>query len=318
MTVCVVFAFPIPLEPPAMSLRRRPFLQASAAGLAAAAFNNLLPAADETKSPEMKYKKAVKWYMVKPGDTELEKFELLKELGFDGIELDAPNGPAVEEVLAAKKETGLEVPGVVDSIHWKQTLSDPNAEVRAEGVKGLVTALEYAKAVGATSVLLVPGVVNDKATFDQAFERSIPEVKKVIPKAEELKIDILIENVWNNFLVDAKNMARFIDECGSPIVGSYFDVGNAVRYAPPHEWVPILGKRIKKLDIKDYKLVAEGGNLGEGFKAKLLEGSVDWPRVMQELKAVGFTGGWGTAEIPGGDREWLTDVAARMDKIFAS
>jgi L-ribulose-5-phosphate 3-epimerase len=92
---------------------------------------------------------------------------------------------------------------------------------------------------------------------------------------------------------------------------------NAVRYSPPHEWVPILGQRIKKLDIKDYKRPPEGGNLGAGFSAKLLEGDVDWPRVMAELRKIGYVG-WGTAEIQGGGREWLTDVAARMDKIFAS
>jgi hexulose-6-phosphate isomerase len=81
--------------------------------------------------------------------------------------------------------------------------------------------------------------------------------------------------------------------------------------------VPILGQRIKKLDIKDYKKQPEGGNLGAGFGVKLLEGSVDWPKVMAELRKIGYYG-WGTAEIQGGDREWLTDVAARMDKIFAS
>jgi hexulose-6-phosphate isomerase len=111
-------------------------------------------------------------------------------------------------------------------------------------------------------------------------------------------------------------MARFIDDCGSKIVGAQFDTGNTVRYSPPHEWIPILGKRIKKLDIKDYKKQHDG-NLGAGFSAKLLEGDVDWPQVMTELKKIEYTG-WGTAEIQGGDREWLTDVAKRMDKIFAS
>ena len=83
-----------------------------------------------------------------------------------------------------------------------------------------------------------------------------------------------------------------------------------LKYAPSHEWVPILGKRIKKLDIKDWS------KDDRGFKAKLLEGDADWKKVMAELKKIGYEG-WGTAEIPGGDREWLTDVAARMDKIFS-
>ena len=154
-------------------------------------------------------------------------------------------------------------------------------------------------------------------TYEQCWERSIAEIKKAVPQAEDLDIQILIENVWNDFLTDPKETARFIDACGSKIVGAHFDIGNAVRYSPPHEWIPILGQRIKKLDIKDYKRPPEGGKLGDGFSAKLLEGDVDWPRCMAELRKIGYVG-WGCAEIQGGDREWLTDVAARMDKIFAS
>ncbi len=299
-----------------MPFPRRPFLLSAAAAALAGNLPELL-AEPRSAVAEMKYKKAVKWGMVQVKGSVLEKFKVLKELTFDGVELDAPGGPPVEEILKAKEATGLELPGIVDSVHWGKPLSDADAEVRAAGVKGLLEAIQYAHDVGATSVLLVPGVVRGEGTVQQAWDRSIPEIKKVIPKAEELKIDILIENVWNNFLTDPKSTAQFIDDCGSPIVGAYFDVGNAVRYSPPHEWVPVLGKRIKKLDIKDYKIDPAGKDLGGGFRAKLLEGDVNWPLVMKELKAIGYYG-WGTAEIQGGDREWLTDVAARMDKIFAS
>lgn len=300
-----------------LELSRRQFLAgAAAATVAGASLFNMPQVAAEDKMPG--FKKAVKWYMVQVPGSVLDKFKLLKELGFDGIELDSPGPITVEEVLKAKDETGLEVPGVVDSVHWNKRLSDPNPEVRAEGLEALKTAMKFSKDIGGTSVLLVPGRVTADATYEQAFERSVAEVKKVTGLADEMGMDILIENVWNDFLIAPQQMADFIDACESPRVGSYFDVGNTVRYSPPAEWVPILGKRIKKLDIKDYKKVAEGESLGKGFGAKLLEGDADFPAVMAELKKVGFTSGWGTAEIPGGNREWLTDVAARMDKIFAS
>jgi hexulose-6-phosphate isomerase len=237
-------------------------------------------------------------------------------LGFDGIELDAPGGATAEEVNRCKGETGLMVPGVVDSVHWKQCLSDPSAEVRAEGLAALKQALKDAKSYGGTSVLLVPGRVTPDVTYQQCWDRSVAEIKKAVPLAEELGIHILIENVWNDFLTDAKEMARFIDDCGSQVVGAQFDTGNTVRYSPPQEWIPILGKRIKKLDIKDYKKQPDG-NLGKGFDVKLMSGDVDWPQVMLELKQIEYFG-WGAAEIKGGDKTWLTDVAARMDRIFAS
>jgi L-ribulose-5-phosphate 3-epimerase len=296
-----------------MQINRREFVSTTALTVAGMTqMSSRLFAAEEKK-----FKKAVKIGMVKTGDTLLEKFKLLKELGFDGIELDAPSKYSTEETKKCIAETGLIVPGVVDSVHWQQRLSDPSEEVRGKGQEALRTALKYCKEIGGTSVLLVPGRVTPDASYEQAWERSIAEVKKAIPLAEELNIQILLENVWNDFLTDPKETARYIDACGSPIVGAHFDIGNTVRYSPPHEWIPILGHRIKKLDIKDYKRQPEGGNLGAGFAAKLMEGDVDWPKCMAELKKIGYVG-WGCAEIQGGDRVWLTDVAARMDKIYAS
>lgn len=299
------------------TMNRRELLVAgaAAAGLAVSLPTFAARAADEPSAN--KYKKAVKIGMVQHGKTLLEKFRVLKELGFDGVELNAPSDVTVEEAQRSIDESGLPVHGVVDSAHWNQRLSDPDPAVRAKGQEALQGAIEFSKAIGGTSVLLVPGKVTPDASYEECWERSVAEIKKAMPLAEKLNIQVLIENVWNDFLTDPKEMARFVDECDSKLVGVYFDVGNTVRYSPPHEWVPVLGHRIKKLDIKDYKLQPEGGNLGAGFAAKLTEGSVDWPKVMDELEKIGYTG-WGTAEVQGGDRAWLTDVAARMDKIFAS
>ncbi len=299
------------------TLARRTFLAATAASAGIACLGTPLMARADDAQKEKRYKKAVKIGMVRVEGSLQDKFQALKDLGFDGIELNAPSELTVDEVKKAIDATGLPVHGVVDSVHWNQRLSDPSEEVRAKGLAALKEAIKFSKAVGGTSVLLVPGRVTPDATYEQAWERSIAEIKKATPLAEEQGIDILMENVWNDFLTDPKETARFIDECGSERVGAYFDVGNTVRYSPPHEWIPVLGKRIKKLDIKDYKLQPEGGNLGAGFSAKLLEGSVDWPKVMDELEKIEFTG-WGTAEIQGGDKVWLKEVAERMDKIFAS
>ena len=297
-------------------LSRRQFLHASSAAAVALAASESTSRAAEGSPGQKGFMKAVKYYMVQTKGSLLDKFKLLKELGFDGIELDSPGGPTAEEVRRCKDETGLMVPGVVDSVHWKECLSDPSAEVRAKGLEALQQALKDCKAYGGTSVLLVPGKVTKEVTYQQCWDRSVAEIKKAVPLAEELEIQILIENVWNDFLIDPKEMARFIDDCGSKVVGAHFDTGNTVRYSPPHEWISILGVRIKKLDIKDYKKQPDG-NLGAGFGVKLMKGDVDWPRVMEELKRIGYAG-WGTAEIQGGDREWLADVASRMDAIFAS
>ncbi len=297
--------------PPQLPNRREWIAACAAAGAAGAlaAGSPLDVAADDEPEPAQRFHKAVKIGMVRPGTTLLEKFALLKELGFDGVELNSPGGPAPDEVLRAAEETKLIVHGVVDSIHWKDTLSDPDLSVREAGRKGLETALRDAKAYGATSVLLVPGRVTKEVTYDQCWERSLEQVRAALPLAAELEIMVLLENVWNDFLTDPRETARYIDACESAWVGAYFDVGNTVKYSPPHEWIPILGERIKKLDIKEY-------GAEKGFGHELLEGDVDWPKVIAELKKLNYRG-WGTAEVRGGDRERLADIAQRMDRIFA-
>jgi L-ribulose-5-phosphate 3-epimerase len=286
---------------------RRQFLQATASLGAIAMSSATLPAAEDQAQ---RYFKAVKIGMVRVPGTLTDKFKLLKELGFDGVELDSPGGPSAEEVAAAKEASGLIVHGVVDSAHWRQTLSDADPAIRAQGVEALKTAIKMSKAYGGTSVLLVPGVVKGDVTYEQCWERSILEIRKALPVAEEHGILILLENVWNNFLTDPKETVRYIEEIDSKWVGAYFDVGNTVKFSPPHEWVPILGKHLKKLDIKDY-------GQARGFGHDLLEGDVDWPQVMAELRKLDYRG-WGTAEIAGGGRERLAEIARRMDKIFAS
>jgi hexulose-6-phosphate isomerase len=181
------------------------------------------PIQDEPK----RYRKAVKIGMVNVEGSLKDKFQTLKELGFDGVEMDSPTDLKAEEVRAASEATGLPVHGVVDSIHWNKTLSHPDEAVRLEGLEGLKTAIRDSKAFGGTTVLLVPGVCNKEVTYEQAWERSIPLIKQALPLAEELGIDILFENVWNNFLTDPKETARYIDEFKSDRVGAYYDGATA-------------------------------------------------------------------------------------------
>jgi len=298
-------------------LDRRSLLRIAAAGGALAALGTPALAATSRPRPR-KLKKAVKYGMVREGDTVLAKFELLRELGFDGVELDSPSDLDLDEVLEAKAATGLAIPGVVDSVHWSKPFSHPDAAVRAEGVAALETALRDCKKVGGTSVLVVPAIVNGGVRYDDAYRRSQEEIAKCVPLAEELGLQIAFENVWNNFLLSPMEAARYVDEFESKSVGFHFDIGNIVLYGWPAHWIQILGPRIFKLDIKDYsrkKLDDEGR--WAGFGVQIGEGDADWPATMKALDEIGYEG-WGTAEVSGGDRARLAQIAANMDKVYAS
>jgi len=293
-------------------MRRRTFTKSALAGAFAL---NVSPTMAFGIAPPL-HKKSLKFGMIKEDLSLMEKFQLVKDLGFHGVELDSPHHLNESEILEAKEKTGLEIPGLVNSLHWKKPLSDPDPEVREACTESMIAALHQCKKYGGTTVLLVPAVVNEEVAYDQAWERSTAEIKRILPTARETGVKIAIENVWNNFLISPLEAAQYIDQFKDNMIGWYFDVGNIVRYGWPDQWIKILGERILKVDVKEYsreKQKNEG--IWEGFKVKLGDGDSDWSKVNSALRKIGYSG-WGSAEVPGGDRSRLQEISQRMDRII--
>jgi hexulose-6-phosphate isomerase len=289
-----------------MQTTRRDFLKTTTVGLAGAL---ALPAlAAEKKRP---IKKALMLQTLGFKGSTLERFKALKEAGFEGVE--PLSHMDQDEVMKALDETGLKCASVCCNTHWAKPLSDPNPATRETGLEGLKQALRDAKRWGASSVLLVPGVARGGVTYEQCFERSVAEVKKALPLAEELGVKIAVENVWNDFITEPKQAIDYMDALNSPMVGWHFDIGNVIRYAPPETWIPVLGKRILKLHIKEF-------GKEKKFSVKFFQGDNNWPAIMAALDKVGYNG-WGISEQPGDqtkDAESLKAFSQDMDKVFAS
>jgi hexulose-6-phosphate isomerase len=269
-------------------------------------------------SEKTRIKKSLKFGMVKEELSIEEKFRMLKDLGFDGVEMDSPNELNNREIVAARDKTGLEIPGVINSVHWKSPLSHPDPLVRKECFDSMITALNDCKEYGGTTVLLVPGVVNADISYEDAYIRSQQEIRNLVPYARETGVKIAIENVWNNLLISPLEAARYVDEINSPMVGWYFDIGNIIRYGWPEHWIRTLNRRILKLDVKEYSREKQRNEgVGKGFDVELTEGDNNWPVVNQALVDIGYSG-WASAEVPGGDRKRIEQISMLMDKIFRS
>lgn len=235
----------------------------------------------------------------------VQTLEKYKELGFDGIEGASPGIPDLSALNKAIKKVEFPVHGVVDMVHWKQRLSSPDEKIREIGRDALAQAIKDSKEIGGTTVLLVPGRVSGPdETHEHVWQRSIKEIRKVLPVAEEHKIKILIENVWNGFCETPEEFRDYIDEIDSEWVGAYFDIGNVRKFGKPEDWIRMLGSRIVKLDVKDW-------GKANGF-CRLGEGDVDWPAVREALAEIKFTG-WATRE--GGDKS-LADTSQLMDELL--
>ncbi len=256
-------------------------------------------------------KKAVKFGMIKvPGASIEDKFNLIKSLGFEGVEFDSPSDVDRQEAVRARDKTGIVIHGVIDSIHWNVRLSDPDPAVRAKGVEGLRTAIEDAKLYGATTVLLVPGKVSnpDTENYEQCYARSQEEIRKVIPQALDAGVKIAIEVVWNDFITKPEQLVGYVDDFKTPSVGAYFDVSNMLKYGvPPATWIRMLGKRMLKFDFKGYSHKNQWVPIGEGDE--------DWPEVLKALDEIGYHG-WATSEVSGGGEKELRDIAQRMNRVL--
>jgi hexulose-6-phosphate isomerase len=311
-------------------LNRRCFLAASTAvalGTAtlrvasASSTHTLQPSTDEKpKSPKRTLRKA--FFGQIDGKTTLERFTMLRDAGFEGVELDSPSDIRLDEIRAAMDKTGIKVHGLVDSVHWKYYLNSPEPAVREKALDALRTALHDGKTLGSISILLVPAVVNKQHSYDDAWTLTQQEIRKVLPLAKESGVKIAIENVWNNFLLSPLEAKRYIDEFADPLVAFHFDIGNVINYGFPDQWINILGHRIAKLHIKDFsrkKRDKEG--LWKGFEVELGEGDADWPAVMAALDRTGYStapaGNWATAEVHGGGPDRLKEISMQMDKLFA-
>ncbi|MCA9119048.1 MAG: sugar phosphate isomerase/epimerase [Planctomycetaceae bacterium] len=276
-------------------LCRRNFLGAAAVATTGICIGSRTSRAGEFTG---KIKKAVKYHMITEDLSIRDKFQLLKELGFDGVELRTRDKFDRGEALRASESTGLPIHGVINS-------SDPDIK----------SAIELAKYFGGTSVLVV--VPTDaKGSYLANYKERQDIIRRAIPDAEKHEIKILIENVWASFLIEPLSMARFVDELDSPMVGVYFDVGNNIRWGYAEHWIEVLGKRIGKLDIKEFdRTLQNNEGLRNGFNVEIGEGSVDWPRVREELQKIEYSG-WATAEVKGGGRERLAEIAARMNNVL--
>ncbi len=246
-----------------------------------------------------KISKALKYNMI-GGDYSVEdKVRIAKDAGFAGIEPGVGDKPEPAELKRAADKIGIPIHGVVNG-----------------SVNNIESAIDRAVFYGASSVLLVAGRVNEKMPYGENYRRTQDTIRAAIPYAEKKNIYLLIENVWNNFLLSPLEMRQYIDEFESDLVKVYFDIGNVVRMAWPEHWIPVLGHRVHKLDVKEYSREKQNDEgLWKGFDVKIGDGSIDWAAVRRELKAINYTG-WATAEVGGGGPERLADISQRMDRVL--
>ncbi|QDT02176.1 Xylose isomerase-like TIM barrel [Rubripirellula lacrimiformis] len=277
-------------------MHRRKFLQGGIAlGTMAASAPPLLGGPFTGKIP-----KSLKYSMIGERLPLADQFQLLKQSGFDGVEISLRDGLAVKDILAAIDATQIDVHGVIHGYDDDHSAS-----------------IDLCQQVGGNSVLIIAREIA-KLSYADNFARSLEIARKAIPHAEKHNVRLLVENVRASFLKTAEEMARFIDELESPVVGAYYDTGNTITWTKQsaQHWAHVLGHRIGKLDIKDRGHAVFGNPKLKSKTAVGTDGGeVHWQKVRQELATVNFSG-WASAEVAGGDAQRIAGISHWMDQVL--
>lgn len=281
------------------ALNRRDLLKAAVAVAVATVVVPEPGIASAQTSLKGRVKKSVIYGMYSGTGSTADKFRTLKSVGFEGLEVSFGDKTDPAEMKAAANTTGLPIHSVI-----------------LGSVENIPAAVDRAKLLGAGVVLVVAGRVNESTSYRDNYERTQAILREAAPYAEKQDIYLLVENVWNNFLLSPLEMARYVDEIGSPRVQCYFDAGNVVRFGYPEHWIPVLGERIKRVHVKEYcRKKQENEGLWKGFNVEMGEGSIDWEAVRATLTAIGYQG-YVTAEVDGGDDVRMRQISEQMDRVL--
>jgi len=253
--------------------------------------------------------------------------EQTSKLGFEAIELGIASQGVLthnttqaecEEIVREAEKHGLKISGVASGESWTTSPTANDEDVRKKIIDFTQKALQVTQWLGSDAYLFVPGAVEvfflpeaEVIPYDVCYQRASEAISQLVPVAEKLGVAIAVENVWNKFLLSPLEMREFIDNFNTSQVGVYFDVGNVLLTGYPDQWIHILGSRIKRVHIKDFK---RSVGTADGF-VDLLEGDVDFEAVKQALSEINYDG-YVTAEMipftPGRPEK----TAAAMKEIF--
>lgn len=270
-------------------------------------------------------KKGIHYWALPPQMNLRDKFFFASDCGFDGVEpVILPHGElsinsddkSLERIRKNADDAGIEILSLTNALNWNASFTSDKEEIREKAFDILSRQIRIASALGVDSILVIPGYVsvdfvskdlhpsedtdkNDNyhpseeiIRYDIAYKRALDGMKRAVEVAEKEKITLCIENTWSKFLLSPLEMCSFIDEINSPFLKAYFDIGNVCPFGIPQHWIEILGKRINRVHVKDYK----NGNLTLSSFVELGKGDINLEAVASSLRNIGYEG-WVTAEL---------------------
>ena len=251
-----------------------------------------------------------------------------KKNGFDALELSVSSEGVINtntskaecEIIRKKiDDSGIFVDSIATGMSWGVSPTSNDRSIREKSIKLHQDALKVASFLDCKALLFVPGVVKspispDIVRYDKALDRLREAINQMLPIAEDLNVDLCMENVWNGFFYSPIELRDFVDSFDSDRLGVYLDIGNLIGYQqyPPH-WVELLNSRIKRVQIKDFQ---ENFDWTGSFSfCDIGAGDVPWKETIEALNAIQYKSTI-IAEMLPWDETILSRTSAAMDQLF--
>jgi hexulose-6-phosphate isomerase len=251
-----------------------------------------------------------------------------KANGFDALELSVSNEGIIntntskEECRIIRQKidnSGIFVDSIATGMSWGISPTSEDEATRNKSISLHKDALQVASNLGCKALLFVPGVVKSPISseivrYDKALDRIRDAINQLLPIAEDLDVDLCMENVWNGFFYSPIELRDFVDSFESNKLGVYLDVGNLIGYQqyPPH-WIELLNSRIKRVQIKDFQ---ENFDWTGSFSfCDIGTGDVPWKETIEALKSINYQNTI-IAEMLPWDETILSRTSAAMDQLF--
>ena len=251
-----------------------------------------------------------------------------KSNGFDALELSVSSEGVINtntskaecEIIRKKiNDSGVFVDSIATGMSWGVSPTSDDESIRKRSINLHQDAIKVASYLDCKALLFVPGVVKSPISpeivrYDRAVDRLREAINQWLPIAEDLNVDLCMENVWNGFFYSPIELRDFVDSFNSDRLGIYLDIGNLIGYQqhPPH-WVELLNSRIKRVQIKDFQ---ENFDWTGSFSfCDIGAGDVPWSETIEALNSIQYKSTI-IAEMLPWDETILSRTSVAMDQIF--
>ena len=237
----------------------------------------------------------------------IEAIEHVAELGYTGIEImaDVPHAwPAatgsaeIAAIQAALGKHGLAISNVnafmMNAVQdfWHPSWIELDDRIRQKRIDHTAAALHLAAALGAPSITTEPGgPLEEGMERLWAMETFVAGLKKVLPLAEDLGVDLLVEPEPGLLIENSHQFAELAAQIDSPAFGLNFDVGHFYCVAEPlPETIAKMRAWTRHYHFEDIAGDRVHEHLVPGH------GAIDFQAVLNAVAGTGYDG-WLTVEL---------------------